>query len=359
MFQAEFYDGVSARGQAAWVTVVNDRLEIKLDNKVLTFALNEITVQAKLGLANRLVDLPDGARLEASNIDALEAAMPSTATVFWRALHYLENHLGWVLISLVGTVFAGWMFLQHGVPKLAEYVAKATPPSVEKSLGEKVLAGLDHQYGYFKVSKTTSVRQAQIKLGLAAVCKVNDCPDYQLMFRDGGAIGANAFALPGGIMVITDGLIDLAKNDNEIIAVLAHELGHVKQRHAFRQSIQGTLAGLVIAAVTGDVSTIGSGLPAALMQLRYSRQHELEADGFALAALQKSCLPPRAFAEILYRLQNQHAHVVHEGPGNNKDKSKTNKRASGNAYNPIMDMLSTHPNTLERIKPFIDAKSAC
>ena len=88
--------------------------------------------------------------------------------------------------------------------------------------------------------------------------------------------------------------------------------------------------------------------------MRYSRQHELEADDFALAALQKSCLPPRAFADILFRLQNQHLELSNE-----KDANDTKKEKAAGAYNPISDMLSTHPNTLERIKPFIKAKSQC
>lgn len=354
MFQAEFYDGVSARARSVWVEVHAGSLRVRVEDQLLTYKFADIDVQAKLGAAKRLIDLPDGARLEADDISELEAAMPSKSAAFWSLLHYLENNLGWVFVSLFCTVFVGWAFLQHGVPKLAEYVAKVTPPSVEANLGEQVLKGLDHKFGYFSPSKTKETRQANIATALNQLCEANDCPDYRLEFRDGGVIGANAFALPGGIMVVTDGMIALAKNDTEIIAVLAHELGHVKERHAFRQSIQGTLSGLLLAAATGDVSSMASGLPAVLVQMRYSRMHELEADGFALKALQKSCLPPRAFADILFRLQNQ----VPKASGK-KSESKKTKESSSDAYDPISDMLSTHPNTIERIKPFVEAKQAC
>ncbi len=355
MFQAEYFDGLSARSQSVWVEVKDNRLQMHVENGLLSYALNEVEVQARIGSAKRVIDLPDGARLEAIDISALEAVVPFRSARFSRMLHYLENNLAWVFVALITTVFAGWMFLQHGVPKLAEYVAKVTPPSMESRLGEQVLKGLDHRLGYFSTSKVEKGKQDKIVLALEKLCDANACPAYQLHFRDGGLIGANALALPGGMMVITDGLIELAKNDDEIIAVLAHELGHIKQRHAFRQSIQGTLSGLVLAAITGDVSSLGSGLPAALMQMRYSRQHELEADTFALAALQQSCLPPRAFAEILFRLQNQHL-----GLDKAKSKRKTKqKQPPVEAYNPISDMLSTHPNTLERIKPFLEAESPC
>jgi Zn-dependent protease with chaperone function len=354
VFQAVFFDGVTSSAQSVWVKVVGDSIEVNVGGHPRHYKLTEIEVQAKLGSTKRLIDLPDRARLEAIDIAELEAVMPSKAASFWSMLHYMENHLGWVVIALVMTVFAGWAFIQHGVPRLAEVVANATPPSMELKLGEQVLKGLDHQLGYFKPSQIAKARQAAINSALNALCQKNDCPEHRLEFRNGGYIGANAFALPGGIMVVTDDLIKLAKNDTEIIAVLAHELGHVKKRHAFRQSIQGTVSGLVLASITGDVSSMASGLPAVLVQMQYSRQHELEADDFALAAMQKSCLPPSAFAEILFRLQKQ---KVGEDADGNSDNGK--ETSSNGSYNPISDILSTHPNTIERIRPFMEAKTDC
>lgn len=354
MFQADFFDGLNARAKSVWVEIKNGSLQVNVEGNYRTYLLAEIEVQAKLGAIKRIIDLPDGARLEAVDISEIEAVMPSKSAFFWSTLHYLENHLGWVLVSLSLTIFAGWWFLQHGVPKLAEYVAKATPASMELRLGEQVLKGLDHRFGYFSPSKTKPFQQTKITNALGELCKANACPDYQLVFRDGGIIGANAFALPGGIMVITDGLVELAQDETEIVAVLAHELGHVKQRHAFRQSIQSTFSGLIFAALTGDVSSMASGLPAALMQMRYSRMHELEADGFALEALQHACLPPRAFADILLRLQQQASDS--EGKESN---SNTTEPSQSHRDDPISDMLSTHPNTVERIKPFLRAKPRC
>ena len=55
---------------------------------------------------------------------------------------------------------------------------------------------------------------------------------YRLELRSGEALGANALALPSGIVIMTDDLVALAKSDDEIGAVMAHELGHVRGRHA-------------------------------------------------------------------------------------------------------------------------------
>jgi Zn-dependent protease with chaperone function len=352
-FQADYFDGLSARHKPVlvWVSEHVKNISFDVDGETLTFDLVDLEVQAKLGLARRLIDLPNGGRLEAQDISELEEAMPSKTSAFWRGLHYLENHLGWVLVSLIATVFAGWMFLQFGVPMLAEYVAKATPPAMEAKLGEQALEGLDSKYGYFSPSKVKQKRKESISVALKTLClAMKDCPQYRLEFREGGLIGANAFALPGGIMVVTDEIVALSKNDTEIIAVLAHELGHVKQRHAFRQSLQGVLSGLILAAVTGDVSSVGSGLPAVLMQMRYSREHETEADMFALNALQKACLPPKAFADILLRLQNQ-------VEGNEEKPAK--KPRPKQSTDSVAEILASHPDTQARIKPFLDAKQNC
>lgn len=381
-FQANYFDGISAKHTLVLVRVAEHAKNIIFDvnGQALTFNFSEIDVQAKLGNAKRLIDLPNGGRLEATDISELEAAMPSKASAFWRGLHYLENHLGWVMAALVATVFAGWLFLEFGVPKLAEYVAKITPPSMEVKIGEQALQGLDSQLGYFSPSETSAERKASVTAALNQLCvalkssDIKTCPQYRLEFRDGGVIGANAFALPGGIMVVTDQLISLAKNDTEIVAVLAHELGHVKQRHAFRQSLQGVLSGLILAAITGDVSSIGSGLPAALMQMKYSREHETEADNFALNALLAACLPPRAFADILQRLQDQAMADDDISDGDAKETKQKDTKADDKAAekapahkkpkaesqaDPVSEMLASHPDTLERIKPFLQAKQKC
>jgi hypothetical protein len=157
-FQADYFDGLTARARAVLVAIAiggaNPTLSFDSEDTQLTFSLAEIDIQAKLGAAKRIIDLPNGGRLEAFDIYELEKAKSSIVSTFWVALHYLENHLAWVLASLVITVFAGWLFLQFGVPKFAEYVVRAAPPSMEASLGEQVLKGFDSGMGYFSPSKT-------------------------------------------------------------------------------------------------------------------------------------------------------------------------------------------------------------
>ena len=118
--------------------------------------------------------------------------------------------------------------------------------------------------------------------------------DYplQVMFRKGGALGPNAFALPDGTIVFTDEMVRLAEHDDELSAVLAHEIGHVVRRHGMRTIIQDSLLGFLILAITGDItgsSELFIGLPVLLTEMAYSREFEREADQYALAYMQDPC----------------------------------------------------------------------
>lgn len=345
-FDAEYFDGISARANAVRVTADAHTLTIHEGPKGQTgqadqgqadqeneaqqqFALADIRIQAPLGKSRRIIDLPDGGRLEAASLAGLDQTLPGRGARFWRVLHALENHLGWVMVALLLSVAAGWGIIKYAVPALAERVAYTTPVTAERELGEQVLQAMDHRYGYFKPSQLAASRAKELRLAIAAFCakQAPACPDYRIEFRDGGDIGANALALPGGIIVVTDQLVKLSSNTNEVVAVLAHEMGHVQRRHALRQTLQGALSGLIIVAFTGDMDSLASGLPAVLLQMNYSRALETEADNFALQGMHRACIQPHEFANILQRLSQQ---------------------ATGR----LPELLSSHPDTALRIAPF-------
>lgn len=367
-FEADYYNGISPRAQRMLVTVASDRFvgilppanfdesEEFIQNAEFTefgnttgvysqvtaqsldYAIKDCTIQAKLGRGKRLIDLPDGGRLE-TDFQDLEQHLPAQASNgFWRLVHYAETHLAVIVLVLIGTLLASFAMLKYGVPVAAKYAAMATPPAIEKDLGKQTLYVLDNdKLGYFKPTKLSLEKQTDIQNALAALCKkTQTCPDYQLNFRKSPDIGANALALPGGYIVITDELVALAETDDEITAVLSHELGHVKERHAMRQTLQGTVAGLIIIAITGDVSSIAAGLPALMINMSYTRELETEADQYALQSLKTACIPTKAFSTILSKLQSSH------GDGLN-----------------LPEMISSHPDTKARVVPFEKDQGSC
>ncbi len=119
----------------------------------------------------------------------------------------------------------------------------------------------------------------------------------------------NAFALPGGYIYITRGLLAYLNTEAELAAVLGHEIGHVTARHSVRQHSTATAAGLV-AAVLGAASgvqgadTLANMVGTAIVR-GYGREHELEADRLGAEYLAKTGYDPDAMLEIIGILKHQ------------------------------------------------------
>ncbi|MDM3871431.1 M48 family metalloprotease [Porticoccus sp. W117] len=151
----------------------------------------------------------------------------------------------------------------------------------------------------------------------------------------------NAFAVPGGVVGVHNGLFNFAESEHQLASVLAHELAHLSQRHFARglqerkknsvTAMAGLLAGLVLAATSkGDAGIAALTASQALsqdQQLRYSRQNEQEADRIGIETLHKAGLDPNGAPRMFERMQ--HA-----------------SRFSGQR---VPEFLRTHPLTEKRI----------
>jgi predicted Zn-dependent protease len=186
-------------------------------------------------------------------------------------------------------------------------IAARIPVEAEAALGRETLSGME-QY-FLQPTQLPASRQARLRERFDAVAQAGgEGTPYRVEFRASPMIGANAFALPSGIIVMTDELVKLARNDQEIVAVLAHELGHVRHRHTMRRLLESSATALIIAGVTGDIASttsLAAAAPTLLLQTRYSRDHEREADLYAIEMMRKGGIEPRYFAAILRRLEAQ------------------------------------------------------
>lgn len=344
-FEADYFDGISPRAKRVLVTISDSHFSFIITSEqssnatdqAIEHLITDCHIQARLGSGKRLIDLPDGSRLE-TDFQHLEQHLPhKMSNTFWRMVHFTEGHKLFILLAFIGIALSSLALVKYGVPVAAKYAAMATPPEIERDLGKQTLDALDNEkLGYFAASELTVSRQKSIADALTKLCsKTGNCPQYQLHFRKSPQIGANAFALPGGSVIMTDELVELAKNEDEVIAVLAHELGHVKERHALRQTLQGTISGLILIAITGDFSAIAAGLPTLMLNMNYSRDLELDADAYALESLKTACIPSKSFATILLRLEKSHGDVS------------------------VPEMISSHPDTKARVLPFLKNHSQC
>ncbi len=324
---ADYYDGRTSVRHAVSAIVARGRLRIVGRDVSEEFDLRRVRRSLRIGNTPRWLYLPGGGALVTADNDAVDRMTRKRR--YDRLLHRWESHPAYAALATGLVVLGLWLAFDRGVPVAVEHVAERVPVAAEAALGEQTLAGMDRRL--LQPSKLSAERQAALRERFAAMAKAaGDPTPYRLEFRTSRVIGPNAFALPSGIIVMTDELVRLARRDEEVLAVLGHELGHVRHRHTLRRLLEASATGLIIAAVTGDVASatsIAAAAPAILVQTKYSRDNEREADTYSITMLGKAGLSPRHMATILGRLEQKHG----------------GRRRGG-----FPDFLSSHPATKER-----------
>jgi Zn-dependent protease with chaperone function len=223
------------------------------------------------------------------------------------------------------------------LPWSAEVIAKRVPDTVLQKMGSSTLDTLDKFM--LQASKLDAARQQALTAAYANLQPLADSKmAYHIVFRSSPRMGPNAFALPDGTIVMLDELVALTENNDEIVAVLAHERGHIEQRHALRMVLQSSAVGLVMTWYMGDVSSLLATVPAVILQASYSRDMEREADEYAERTLQLNGLSPCLLATALEKLEAAHL-----------SRNDQMKSTHDEAKNIAMDYLSSHPATPERI----------
>ncbi len=343
MILATYFDGRTSWAQPVRLTV--EQGEIALFDPqgvpVRRAPLSTLRVSERVRHAPRLVTFEDGAFCEIADSagqQALNTLLHRTGYregVVVRAQNSWRLALG-ALVLMLATLVLGY---RYGLPWGAHVLADMVPQRVEAQLGHASLEALDEHW--LKPSRLPPEQQARIRARFAALRSPDATHTYTITFRDAGKLGANAFALPGGDIIVTDALVRLVGEGDGLMGVLAHEAGHVEYRHGLRQLIQSSAIGATAALLFGDISTILAGVPATMLTLRYSRDYERDADRYAARMLQLNGLSVAAFADVLQALEDSHG----------------GKRGTGNAASrteqdgdDAAGFFSSHPLTHERIE---------
>jgi Zn-dependent protease with chaperone function len=325
-----YYDGKTAgRTEVAIRFHENGLLEIISADFKLDSSLKTARISPRIGNTCRSIYLADGGKLESFANNELDVVADYFSQNIYQAfVHKLEKKLHYVIASLAITVLVVWAGIEFGVPLVAKSAAYAMPFTVEQNIGKQGLETLDKVF--FQTSQLPASTKQQLTHRFhQAILGLPHAKDYQLEFRSSKELGANALALPGGIIIVTDELVKLADNDEQILAVLGHETGHVVNKHGLRSLFQDSFTALLMAGLLGDVSSISSlavTLPTILVESRYSRKFEMEADDYAVVFLKNQHIAPMVFAQILTHLQKSSPHTDNE-----------------------FDYLSSHPAMAERI----------
>jgi beta-barrel assembly-enhancing protease len=232
------------------------------------------------------------------------------------------DRVGLVPASIISVVVsAGLIF---GVTKVPEVVAPLVPMSWERSLGDAMLGDMGGRF-----CETPASRKA-IDAMTARLNSKGDPIEINIANID----MVNAVALPGGKVVIFRGLLQEAKNADELAGVLGHEIGHVRNRDV----MQSLLRQMGLSVLLGGANTNAAGALNTLVSSSYSREAESAADNYSIKLMQKAAISPEATAGFFDRLS--------------ADEEKVGKAAAALGY------LSSHPLSETREKAFRTSKQA-
>ncbi len=213
------------------------------------------------------------------------------------------NRVRWTFVAGLGAIGLGAALYLWGIPALAWAVTPWVPISWEKTLGQTVMTRMDLEDRRCKNPLLNEAMQVMLDR-LEAAARANP---YQIKLMVTNNPFANAYAVPGGYVVMFHGLIKVSQRPEQVAGVLAHELQHIYQRHSMRMIIEHTSGSLLLGALVGDFSSaMAIGLEAAhtIGLLRYSRGHEREADLKGMELMARAGIDPRGmveFFEILSR----------------------------------------------------------
>lgn len=328
MIIGEYFEAGISRGRPATMEARDDYLVLATEGLTKSFDPNELGISQRLAGVPRRVHFADGSMFSTSDneqMDELLRDVGRSPPSSW--ISFFEAGWRWTLLALLVIPTILYLLFTVGMPIVSGPMAAMVPESIKDNLDTEVVDFLDKN-----LFESTKLELGQQAILTDMLDQVSLWKDTQLLFRGGGALGANALALPGGIIILTDEIVELAEYEGELMAVLAHEVGHVNGNHSMRNIIQSAGVTFVLGWMLGDLSLVTDivlvGIPVLLEEMAYSRKFELEADASALWLLEVMGYSSSCFAALMEKLAAQ---------------NETN-------FGEFPDYLSSHPPTRERIE---------
>ncbi|MCK5165260.1 MAG: M48 family metallopeptidase [Desulfobacula sp.] len=328
-----FFDGQTAIAHKA--VLESDGIDILIKGEEGVSLLDKCDLKAslritpRLGGTRRIIMFHKGQRFETDDSKGMEQlelkARINKSSII---VSFLESQWKTVAACLAGLVIAVYGFINFGIPFIAKDIAFRLPLNTMNRISIDAEQILDQRF--FKPSGLDEERKDDIRQVFYALAKgLNSGHAFTLGFRKSKVLGANAFALPSGLIIITDKLVETSENIRELEGILVHEMAHVINRHGLRSVIQNTGVVLLISMLVGDVTSITSlaaGIPTLLVESGYSRQFEIEADEAVGKYFMLKGWDIKPFEDILIRITAEQPEL--KGT----------------------QLISTHPETIERIR---------
>jgi len=348
MIYGKWYAKGSSAQSDAELQITDDTFVLKVKDGISYSALlHTLEVGSRLGNVARKITLEDGSVFATQDNNAIDLAFKKQLRGKG-FMHSLESRMHWVLVALALTIISSIVFFKWGVPWASEKIAHALPHETNQLIASNTLEFLDKYI--FEESMIPEKQMQKIRMHFKSkvvpLGSSNDEIRYKLHFRlwkDGDLNIPNALALPSGDIIVTDKFVQLCENQQEMDAVLLHEMGHIEHRHTLEMVIESTFVTVAVMMIAGDsngVADMGVGLGSLLVSSNYSRGHESEADQYAFKHMLLAKLDPVAFSNIMNRITD-----YMQMPSGTTIKQKDNE-----AGTEVLDYISSHPSTKQRVE---------
>ena len=306
---------------------------------------------SRLAHTQRRIGFADGSAFITQDNDAVDAVLAHSHTQLTSSIHSLEGSFRAVALGLLILIAGVYLGVTQGIPWAAERVATQIPQDVQNRLGRDALVFLDRII--LEPSELEAAEKQRLRRLAMPALVAAGFADTDLQFRK--SIGPNALTLPDGTIVITDELVDRA-NDDQLLAVVYHELGHLEGRHILRRTLQNSFLVLGVFFLTGDVNSVELllAIPTVVMNSAYSRDFEREADRYALEKLIANEIPIDSFAQIMKAFEEvaQRQRITEIDEEFLRESSEVGAKTSADEddlEDTLLSYFMTHPQTSERI----------
>lgn len=263
------------------------------------------TRMMELRIANR--QRPAGARLAVTGIENMRATLGVLPNLVkhQRADFWKQARIVTLATAALFSVIVAYLY---GIPLLADRLVPLIPPEWEAKIGDtaarQIEATLTEGKGYAicDTDPDSVANRAIARFAELAFAGLNSPFTPKVTVIQSGI--ANAFALPGGQTYYLSSLIQASHTPDEFAGVLAHELGHVYYRHGMQTLISTSTTGLLVGFVLGDMTglSVAGAIGSSLIDNRFSRVAEAQADDFAGKTAQRLSYSPAGLIDLLDRV---------------------------------------------------------
>ncbi|MEJ8757385.1 M48 family metallopeptidase [Pontibacter sp. H259] len=326
MFEGKYYNGRTSKGMPAFIKLEPNHIRVNWQTAEESgseiWHLSEIH-KSEFNDATTVLEYGNYPR---QSIAVFEQGFKEALEQQYSGARFLKSkYSAFAKTGITGLVVAGLSLLAlavvlvvWGIPALAEKAAAHFPEEYERALGEKL-------HDQMMMGQTVdSAKTVALRNYLKALKVESDFPIQVTVVEDDMV---NAFAVPGGFIVVHDGILDKMKRHEELAGLLGHEIGHVQMRHSTKALARSLSYYMLASVLFGDLSGIAAVIvdnASTLHNLEYSRSAESDSDKAGLDLLAQNNLNPKGMVWLMQRLQSKQPE--------------------------FLKFISTHPNTSDRIK---------